>query len=69
MHVNAYPPAQKVPLDVDARNFVARHVGLDLVVFFQEPEEMVEILYANVLNAKVVGNEAWTPLLLPKSRI
>ena len=71
MHVNAYPPAQKVPLDVDARNLVASHVGLDLVVFFQEREEMVEMLYANVLNAKVVNDEAkldWTPLVMPKSR-
>ena len=71
MHVNAYPPARKVPLDVDAHDLVAPYVGLDLVVFFQEREEMVEMLYANVLNAKVVNDEAkldWTPLVLPKSR-
>jgi hypothetical protein len=58
-------------LDVDARNFVACHVGLDLVVFFQEHVEMVEMLYANVLNTKVVNDEAkldWMPLVLPKSR-
>ena len=60
-----------VPLDVDARNFVAHHVGLDLVVFIQEHEEMVEMFYADVLNAKVINNEAKldrTPLVLPKSR-
>ena len=28
--------SRKVPLDIDARNFVARHIGLDLVVLFQE---------------------------------
>ena len=58
-------------MDVDARDLVARHVGLDLVVFFQEREEMVEMFYANVLNAKVVNNEAKLdrmPLVSPKSR-
>ena len=66
-----YPPARKVPLDVDARDLVAHHVGLDLVVFFQEREEMIEMFYAKVLNAKVVNNEAKldrAPLVSPKSR-
>ncbi len=71
MLVNAYPLARKVPLDVDARDLVTHHAGLDLVVFFQEHEEMVEMFYADVLNAKVVNNEAKlgrTPLVSPKSR-
>jgi hypothetical protein len=45
-------------LDVDARNFVARHIGLDLVVLFQEREEVVEVLNAHILNAKVIHDEA-----------
>jgi hypothetical protein len=58
-------------LDVDDCNLVACHVGLDLVVFFHEHEEMVEMLYATVLNANVVDNEAKLdrmPFVLPKSR-
>ena len=58
-------------MDVDARDLVAHQGGLDLVVFFQEREEMIEMFYAEVLNAKVVNNEAKldrAPLVSPKSR-
>ena len=58
-------------MDVDARNFVARHIGLDLVVLFQEREEVVEVLNAHILNTKVIHNEAKldrTPLVSPKTR-
>jgi hypothetical protein len=44
---------------------------LDLVVLFQEHEEVVEMLNAHILNAKVIHDEAkmdWTPLVFPKSR-
>ncbi len=53
-----YPPARKAPLDIDVYNLVACHIGLDLVVLFQEREEMVEMLYAYVFDAKVIHDEA-----------
>jgi len=59
------------PLDVDARNFFTHHIGLDLVVLFQEREEVVEVLNAHILNAKVIHDEAKldrTPLVSPKTR-
>ena len=58
-------------MDVDDRNFVACHIGLDLVVLFQECEEVVEVLSAHILNAKVIHDEAkldQTPLVSPKTR-
>jgi hypothetical protein len=58
-------------LDVDARNFVTHHIGLDLVVLFQEREEVVEVLSAHILNTKVIHDEAkldQTPLVSPKTR-
>jgi len=58
-------------LDVDARNFVARHIGLDLVVLFLEREEVVEVLNAHILYAKVIHDEAkldQTPIVSPKAR-
>jgi hypothetical protein len=57
-------------LDVDARNFVTRHIGLDLVVLFQEHEEVVEVLNAHILNTKAIHDEAkldWMPLVSPKT--
>ncbi len=58
-------------MDVDARNFVPRHIGLDLIVLFQELKEVVEMLNAHILNTKVIHDEAkldWTPLVFPKTR-
>ncbi len=58
-------------MDVDASNFVARHIGLNLVLLFQEREEEVEVLNAHILNAKVIHDEAKldrTPLVSPKTR-
>ncbi len=58
-------------MDVDARNFVPRHIGLDLMVLFQELEEVVEMLNAHILNTKVIHDEAKldrTPLVSPKTR-
>jgi hypothetical protein len=66
-----YPLAREVPLDIDACNFVVCHIGLDLVVLFQEREEVVEMFDAHVLNTKVISDEAKldrTPLVSPKSR-
>jgi len=71
LHVNANPSSREIPLDIDARNFVARHIGLDLVVLFQEHEEVVGMLNAHILNAKVIYDEAKLdrmPLVSPKSR-
>ncbi len=64
------PSSREVPLDVDARNFVARHIGLDLVVLFQECEEVVEVFNAHILNTKVIHDEAKLdpPLVSPKTR-
>jgi hypothetical protein len=36
--------AGEIPLDIEARNLVACHIGLDLVVPLQYREEMVEVL-------------------------
>ena len=58
-------------MDIDARNFVACHIGLDLVVLFQEREEVVEVLNAHILNAKAIHDEAKLyrmPLVSPKTR-
>ena len=58
-------------MDIDARNFVTHHVGLDLVVLFQEHEEVVEVLNAHILNTKVIHDEAKLdrmPLVSPKTR-
>ena len=58
-------------MDIDARNFVTHHVGLDLVVLFQEREEVVEVLNAHILNTKVIHDEAKLdrmPLVSPKTR-
>ncbi len=56
-HVNADPSSREIPLDVDARNFVPRHIGLDLMVLFKEFEEVVEMLNAHILNAEVINNQ------------
>jgi hypothetical protein len=58
-------------LDVDARNLVPCHIGLDLMVLFKEFEEVVEMLNAHILNAKVINDETKldrTPLVSPKAR-
>ncbi len=58
-------------MDVDARNFVPRHIGLDLMVLFKEFEEVVEMLNAHILNAEVINDETKldrTPLVSPKAR-
>ncbi len=58
-------------MDVDARNFVPHHIGLDLMVLFQELKEVVEMLNAHILNTKVIHDEAKldrTPLVSPKTR-
>ena len=45
-------------------------IGLDLVVLFQEHEEVVEVLNAHILNTKVIHDEAKLdpPLVSPKTR-
>jgi hypothetical protein len=56
-------------LDIQARNLVACHIGLE-VVPLQDQEEMVEVLNAHVFNAKIVKDEAklyWLPLMFPKA--
>ncbi len=58
-------------MDVDARYFVPRHIGLDLMVLFQEFEEVVEMLNACILNSKVMNDETTLdrkPLVSPKTR-
>ena len=57
-------------MDVDTPNFVTRHIGLDLMVFLKEFEEVVEMLNAHILNAKVINDETKldrTPLVSPKA--
>ncbi len=58
-------------MEVDAHNFVPRHIGLDLMVLLQELKEVVEMLNARILNTKVIHDEAKldrTPLVSPKTR-
>ncbi len=58
-------------MDVDARNFVPRHIDLDLMVLFKEFEEVVEMLNAHILNAEVINDETKLdrpPLVSSKAR-
>ena len=43
-----------VPLDVNSRKFITCHVTLYSVVFFEEMQQVIEVLQANVLHPKVI---------------
>ncbi len=69
-HVDAYSLAGEIPLDIQAHNLVACHIGLDLVVPLQDREKMVEVLDAHIFNAEIIDNEAklnWVPFVFPKA--
>jgi hypothetical protein len=46
--------AGEIPLNIKSRNLIACHIGLDLVVPFQDGKELVEVLVAHIFHAKIV---------------
>ena len=70
LHTHATSPVHVVHLDVDSCKLVACHVALHSVVFFEEMQEVVEMLQADILHAKVIHQEAklyWPPFVPPQS--
>ena len=53
-HADATAPVNVVPFDVYSRKFVPRHVALYSVVFFDEIQQVVEVLKADLLHSKVI---------------
>jgi hypothetical protein len=59
-----------VPFDINTRKFVSGHVELDPMKLLENIEEMVEVLYPNILHPKVINYETEldrTPFVVPKA--
>ena len=57
-HDDAAMPASIIPFDIDTCKLVSRHVELNSVIFFEKIKEMVEVLYPNIFDTKVIHDEA-----------
>ncbi len=60
-----------IPGKVNACNFFALPVNAHGVVFFEDAEEVVGMLFAHVLNAKVINDEEKldkAPCVVPEAR-
>ena len=60
-----------VPFQFNARKLVAFPINGNFVVFLEDLEEVIGMLLANILNAKVVHYQEkfdWAPLVAPEPR-
>ena len=60
-----------VPIEVDTRKFVAGPIFGDGEVFFEDIAEVMGVVFANILNAKVIYYETeidWAPFVAPEAR-
>ncbi len=70
-HTDAAAVGSIVPFNIYAHKFIAGHVVLHAMDFFQDTEEVVEVFQAHVFDTKVVYDETeldGSPFMAPETR-